>query len=293
MGKTWEGRNHRIMEIKKNPNATKNVLFMAGIHSREWISPASTLKFINDLLSDSTYEKYLNEINWYYIPVMNVDGYAYTWSNNRLWRKTRQVYENENCVGADPNRNYPTNAYYLNPEDWYNANGADNDPCSNTYRGQKPFGEKISENLDNFLGKLKHEGVIIDAFMDIHSYSELMMYPYGYKSAEAESNTENLREIAKKMVDDIQNSDTSIPGGKWEWGSVSETIYPAAGITVDYLYEQFGVQCSFTPELRPNADDPDGYGFLLPERYIEPVSIEMTAAYIDLADAVIDGKCRV
>ncbi len=40
------------------------------------------------------------------MPIVNVDGYAYTWSDDRMWRKTRKPNSKSNCVGTDPNRNW-------------------------------------------------------------------------------------------------------------------------------------------------------------------------------------------
>ena len=286
LGETFEGRDHKLVTISKNPSAEYNVVFLSAIHAREWISPASTIKFFNNLLTNPDYDIYLENINWYWVPVMNPDGYEYTWTDDRLWRKTRQVYNNTFCVGADPNRNYP-----IETEDWYHSEGASDNPCSSTYRGMAPLQEKISGNLDRFINSLKSEGKTIDAFMDVHSYSELMLFPFGYKY-DYPDNYEDLYSIAESMVSKIESTKTSIPGGKWQYGTTSDVLYVASGVTTDYLYERYDVKCSFTAELRPNGDDPDGYGFIIPERYIIPVSEEMTNAYIDLAQAVLEARCR-
>jgi hypothetical protein len=39
--------------------------------------------------------------------VLNVDGYSFTWTNNRMWRKTRRPNQGSSCIGTDPNRNFP------------------------------------------------------------------------------------------------------------------------------------------------------------------------------------------
>ena len=48
----------------------------------------------------------LNRYNFYFIPVMNPDGYAYSWEQDRFWRKSRNVNSLTNCIGTDLNRNY-------------------------------------------------------------------------------------------------------------------------------------------------------------------------------------------
>ena len=48
----------------------------------------------------------LNTYNFYFIPVMNPDGYNYSWTSERLWRKSRTVIDGSLCFGVDLNRNY-------------------------------------------------------------------------------------------------------------------------------------------------------------------------------------------
>ena len=47
----------------------------------------------------------LDNLDVYIVPIVNVDGYIYTWTNNRLWRKNRR--DNGGGVfGVDINRNW-------------------------------------------------------------------------------------------------------------------------------------------------------------------------------------------
>lgn len=48
----------------------------------------------------------MKAIDWYFLPVMNPDGYAYTHNGDRLWRKNKRRHTNRFCTGVDLNRNY-------------------------------------------------------------------------------------------------------------------------------------------------------------------------------------------
>ena len=63
----------------------------SGIHAREWISPAVVTYMMRELTENITGQQELvDELDWYIVPSVNPDGYAYTWSDDRLWRKTRR-----------------------------------------------------------------------------------------------------------------------------------------------------------------------------------------------------------
>lgn len=56
------------------------------------------------------------------------------------------------------------------------AAGSSGNPCDQTYRGPKAHSESEVKSIMDFVkshGNLK-------AFIDIHSYSQRLMYPYGY-----------------------------------------------------------------------------------------------------------------
>lgn len=83
-----------------------------------------------------------------------------------MWRKTRVPYQN--CYGADPNRNWDYK---------WNAGGADNSPCSETYAGPKAFSEPETASLSKYLTTI---GKNLVTYISFHSYSQLLMVPYGY-----------------------------------------------------------------------------------------------------------------
>ena len=55
---------------------------------------------------DDTVTQLLNQYNFYFIPVMNPDGYTFSWEEERFWRKSRNVNSFTTCMGTDLNRNY-------------------------------------------------------------------------------------------------------------------------------------------------------------------------------------------
>lgn len=103
----------------------RSVWIDGGIHAREWISTATVLytiaRLINGTLArDVEVRKLIDTYDFYFMPVVNPDGYVYTHDdvenrvnkNNendqeqrRMWRKNRRPHED--CPGVDLNRNFP------------------------------------------------------------------------------------------------------------------------------------------------------------------------------------------
>ena len=62
---------------------------------------------VEDYGKDSEATALADLYDWYFLPVINADGYVYTWTHDRLWRKSRKPNpESEDCVGVDLNRNF-------------------------------------------------------------------------------------------------------------------------------------------------------------------------------------------
>ncbi|MCM8651506.1 hypothetical protein MZO44_15585, partial [Lactiplantibacillus sp. E932] len=226
-----------------------------GIHSREWITPASAIwsakKIVTDYGRDPVLTDILNNYDIFLEIIANPDGFVYTHSNDRMWRKTRKPNPGSSCVGVDPNRNW---------EVGFGGPGASSNPCSQTYHGPSVHSEPEVKAIVDFVtshGKLK-------AFLSIHSYSQMLLYPYGYTRTPAKDQAE-LHELARKAISELQ----SLHNTAYTYGSVITTIYQADGITVDWTYEQ-GIKYSYTFELR----DTGRYGFLLPADQILPTAEE-------------------
>lgn len=64
-----------------------------GMHAREWISVAVATYILSQLVErNSSYTKLLDLSDWMILPVVNPDGYEYTHTYDRLWRKTRSYH---------------------------------------------------------------------------------------------------------------------------------------------------------------------------------------------------------
>ncbi|PKK22051.1 carboxypeptidase A1 [Columba livia] len=255
IGRSTEDRPLYVLKFSKGGTNRPAIWIDTGIHSREWVTQASGVWFAKKIVSDHEQDEglasILNEMDIFLEIVTNPDGFAFTHTQNRMWRKTRSRHSSSTCIGVDPNRNWDAG---------FGGTGSSSNPCSETYRGPYANSEPEVRAIVDFV---KNHGNI-KAFISIHSYSQLLLYPYGYTSTPAPDHQE-LHQISEQAAAAL----ASLYGTDFEYGSIYSTIYPASGSTVDWTYNQ-GIKYSFTFELR----DTGRYGFLLPASQIVPTAQE-------------------
>ncbi|CAF1351069.1 unnamed protein product [Rotaria sordida] len=270
VGKSYENRDMKGFKISSKKMATRHDGTKATTKKAvwwdgEWISPATVIYIAYALLSkygqDPTITHLVDQFDYYILPVFNVDGYAYTWTKDRLWRKTRSKTSVPLCYGADPNRNWD---YH-----WCES-GASHDPCSDTFCGEKAFSEIETAQVAKFIAD--HQDTIVH-YINFHSYSQLWMSPWAYTT---------MKPSQFKIQDDgsIQaiNALAAVHGTQYQHGNIAQTIYVASGSTVDWIYGTANVIFSYGVELR----DTGKYGFLLPEDQIIPSGEETLAGLLAL-----------
>ncbi|XP_013782742.1 carboxypeptidase B-like [Limulus polyphemus] len=261
IGKTYEDRSILGIKISGGTSSEKPVIFLEfGIHAREWISPATGIWIINELITtystNSNIKELVDVYEWQIIPSANPDGYSYTWTNDRMWRKTRSRIVSNWCRGVDPNRNFDVD---------FCGEGTSKDPCSEIYCGEYAFSEKETQAIRDALLAIKSQ---IKAFFSFHSYSQLWMIPYGYTTAKV-PNYNNLMRISQAAVDAIYR----VHGTSYEYGPITTGLYKVSGSSLDWSYDKADVKIGFALELR----DTGRYGFLLPKEQIIPTAEETWA----------------
>ncbi|NXE01616.1 CBPA1 Carboxypeptidase, partial [Chaetorhynchus papuensis] len=255
IGQSYEKRPLYVLKFSTGGRNRPAIWLDTGIHSREWITQATGVwtanKIAEEYGQDPSVTAILDSMDIFLEIVTNPDGFAFTHSSNRLWRKTRSINAGSRCVGVDPNRNWDAG---------FGEAGASGNPCTETYHGPYPNSEPEVKSIVDFV---KSHGNI-KAFISIHSYSQLLLYPYGYTNTPVPDQQE-LHELSAKAVAAL----SSLYGTKYKYGSIITTIYRASGGTIDWTYNQ-GIKYSFTFELR----DTGRYGFLLPAKQIVPTAEE-------------------
>ncbi|XP_006031902.1 carboxypeptidase A1-like [Alligator sinensis] len=269
IGESYEKRPLYVLKFSTGKSRYRAIWIDTGIHSREWITQATGVWIANKIATEygknASLTALLDCMDIFLEIVANPDGFAYTHSHDRLWRKTRSINPGSLCVGVDPNRNWGVG---------FGGLGASSNPCSQTYHGPCPFSENETKAIANFI--LGHGNVA--AVISIHSYSQVLMYPYSYTSQPAPDRQE-LDALAKEAVEAL----TAVHGTRYKYGNVFSTIYPAAGVTIDWTYD-IGVKYSYTFELR----DTGCYGFLLPATQIIPTAEETWPALMKIMEHARD-----
>nr|XP_020039392.1 carboxypeptidase A4 isoform X2 [Castor canadensis] len=256
IGETFEKRPMYVLKFSTGGGKQRPAIWLnAGIHSREWISQATAIwtarKIVSDYQKDPAITSILEKVDIFLLPVANPDGYVYTQTQNRLWRKTRSLNPGSRCVGTDPNRNWNSS---------FAGEGASDNPCSEVYHGPHANSEVEVKSVVDFIQKHGH----FKCFIDLHSYSQLLMYPYGYTVKKA-LDAEELDDVARQAAEAL----ASLSGTKYQVGPTCTTVYPASGSSIDWAYDN-GIKYAFTFELR----DTGHYGFLLPASQIIPTAEE-------------------
>ncbi|XP_070686334.1 carboxypeptidase A5 [Pempheris klunzingeri] len=265
IGQSYEGRPLNVLKFSTGGTNRPAIWIDTGIHSREWVTQASgtwfAKKIVTDYGRDAALTAILDKMDIFLEIVTNPDGFYYTHNSNRMWRKTRKPNPGSQCVGVDPNRNWDAG---------FGGAGASRNPCSETYHGPRANSESEVKSIVDFV---KSHGNF-KAFISIHSYSQMLLYPYGYTRTPVKDQTE-LHNLAKKAITDL----ASLYGTRYRYGSIINTIYQASGGTIDWTYNQ-GIKYSYTFELR----DTGRYGFILPANQIVPTATETWLALMAIMD---------
>jgi len=257
-GTTFEGRE--ILGVKLSFKEGNPKIFVeSGIHAREWICPALATWILNQLLTskDADIRFIAENFDWYVFPSVNPDGYQYSHTTNRMWRKT--VTNGTVCNGVDPNRNW---------DDRWNEGGASSDECSEIYAGTGPFSTVETASLSATIKELKPT-----VYFCLHSYDQLLMIPFGHRQETAE-NYDELMKIGNKAAVALSQR----YGTQYVVGSIIDAIYMATGGSMDWAKSKLGVPYTFEWELR----DKGRFGFLLPADQIVPTALETLDSMISI-----------
>jgi len=180
IGLSIENRPVYAVKISDNPDiqeGEKQVLYTSLHHSSEPCSMQQLFFFMYYLLenysTDSEIKYLIDNLELYFVPVINPDGYVYNQNQNPAgggtWRKNRR----DNGLlsyGVDLNRNYGFQ--------WgYNNIGSQPIGSSPWYRGTAAFSEPESQAMKSFIEA--HE-FLLD--MNWHSWGNFLIYPWNYES---------------------------------------------------------------------------------------------------------------
>jgi len=196
------------------------------------------------------------------VPLVNPDGYVFTWTSTRLWRKNRK-HNADGTYGVDLNRNW---------DDHWCVAGASKTPSSDTYCGTSAFSEPESKLTAAYITA----NAPFDAAIDFHSYSQLILRPYGW-AVTVPSNEAQLKQVGDGMAAAIKAVHQKV--------YTSEHIYDlylAAGSIEDWQLTTAKIPLAYTIELR----DTGVYGFQLPANQIKPTGEEVWAALLTVINYI-------
>jgi len=265
-GKSYEGRDLFGVHLWGTGGPGKPaVLYHGTVHAREWIA-APTIEYVAQQLvqgyksGDNVTQTFLDNYDFYIFPFVNPDGFVFSQTNERLWRKNRQPPPadavNQTCYGRDINRNWETN-WDADPR------GASPNPCPQTYRGVVPRDAPENAGLDDLVRKIRDQQGI-KLFIDWHSYSQLILSAFGHKETLYAPELAKWTKASALMSEAIRAASTNAT--TFTFGPSGAVLYPTTGSSVDHIYTIGRAEFSFTIELPDYGD----FGFVLPPERIRP-----------------------
>ncbi|VVT49384.1 uncharacterized protein SAPINGB_P002244 [Magnusiomyces paraingens] len=286
IGKTHEGRDIRVYHLyssQRNVSGKKKtIVITGGTHAREWVSVSTVLYSLYTLLvhhgsrgnGAGGEDNILDKLDFLIVPVLNPDGYVYTWEHDRLWRKNRQDTGVPLCRGIDIDSSFP---YH-----WKPSMGT---PCSEGYAGQAALEAEEARAFTKYINATSERHQYF-GYLDWHSYSQTILHPYGYSCKETPRDAENLLELAYGMARAI----------RWSSGKMY-SVLPSCedreydpddsegGCALDYMYKMHAIWA-----LQIKLRDTGNHGFLLPKKFIVPVGEEIFSALRYFCDFILNPE---
>lgn len=274
-GTSYEGRALSLIKISDNAGTDENepeVLFTCNQHAREHLTVEMCLRIVQRLTSEyatnSAVKRLVDSSEIWVIPSVNPDGAEYDISGGTFhsWRKNRQG------SGTDPNRNWGYK--------WGCCGGSSSSPSSETYRGTAAFSAPETRAVSNWVNSRVVGGVQqIKTHIDFHTYSELVLWPFGYTYADTApgltaADAQKFQTLGKQMA--ATNGYTP---------QQSSDLYITDGSVNDWMWAQHKIW-SFTFEMYPKGSSP---GFYPRDTQIVPQTTRNDQAVDIIINAAITG----
>jgi carboxypeptidase T len=277
LGTSYEGRQIWAVKVSDNPNADEaepEVLFTSGQHAREHLTIEMALYLLNELTSkyasDARVKNVVDSRETWIVFNLNPDGSEYDIATGsyRSWRKNRQPNAGSSAVGTDLNRNWSWR--------WGCCGGSSGTFSSETYRGASAFSAPETQRVRDFVNSRVVGGVQqIKAGIDFHTYSELVLWPYGYTTADtAPGLTLDDRNALATLGQQMAGTNGYTP-------EQASDLYIADGTIDDWMWGTYKV-FHYTFEMYPRTSSP---GFYPPDEVIPAETSRNREAVLRLLEA--------
>jgi len=246
IGDSWDKTNgnggYDLMVLKLSNSAisgTKPKIFhMTSVHAREYTPAELNTRFAEYLLSnygvDADATWLLDHHEFHLLLQANPDGRKIA-ESGELWRKNvnrNSCQSRPNNRGIDLNRNFPFQ--------WGCCGGSSADQCSETYRGGFGNSEVETQAIIDYLNSIYDYRRPSDpnspaspdtpgVFIDTHSYSELVLWPWGHTTSQT-GNGAALTAFGRKLAAFNGYRPSQVPG-----------LYIVDGGTMDFSYGDLGL----------------------------------------------------
>ncbi|WP_320774109.1 M14 family metallopeptidase [Streptomyces sp. CRN 30] len=277
IGKSYQGRDIIAVKISDNVGTDESepeVMFTHHQHAREHLTVEMALYLLREFGagygSDSRITSMVNNREIWVIPDLNPDGGEYDIASGsyRSWRKNRQPNSGSSYVGTDMNRNWGHR--------WGCCGGSSGSPSSDTYRGASAESAPEVKVVANFVrSRIVGGKQQIRASIDWHTYSELVLWPFGHTYSDTTTG----------MTADDRNAFATV-GGKMAASNgytpqQSSDLYITDGTIDDWLWGNQKI-FAYTFEMYPSSAS--GGGFYPPDEVIERETARNRDAVLQLLE---------
>ncbi|MDE3720094.1 M14 family metallopeptidase [Nocardiopsis sp. N85] len=277
IGTSHQGRDIVAIKISDNVGTDEDepeVLFTHAQHAREHLTVEMAV-YLLDLLTDGygTDQRItglVDEREIWIVPNVNPDGSEYDMAgtNWRNWRKNRQPNAGTSAIGTDLNRNWDYR--------WGCCGGSSGNPSSITYRGPAPESAPEVRVIADFVRSRVVGGEQqITAAIDFHTYSELILWPFGYTYNEVTSG------MTRAEYDTHVALGTHMADANGYTPQQASDLYITDGSINDWLWGDQRI-INFTYEMYPRSAW--GGGFYPPSSVIERETARNKEAVLRLLD---------
>lgn len=264
------------------------IIINCGQHAREWSAVQTCPYLVHHWLSDK--EK-IKGFKIYIVPLMNPDGYEYSATTDRMWRKNRQkVDNNTEEVGIDLNRSWHYN---------FIPSTMGSDPTHSkqqTWAGTEAYLSIEDKKFEEFTHSKVHdkvnEGSLSDLkfHLDIHGSTKdywILSYPPNVQGTMQEyisKHEELLKEIADAMAKEINiehGKAEQAPPSQAQTGNTPGVLYDASGTIGDTMVMDEKIICSFLMEI-PGDGNFNPYSGWPVEQLVKEAATGIDAALVEI-----------